>query len=254
MEIYVREREEEKAELDEIFCCTREDLIAGMMKVLPKGCVIRGSQVLAIKSDGNAKKTEVTAVKVNIASGQEVWLRSRLLDQDEGFDYVFGADGVHSVLATQLNPGMARQPGGTTNTVVTCLKDEGLAQQLGTRFIKRSKTKGKCCAVGMLSPARGIALLFMQFSTALHGTAPYMRPEIRSFIHGVVGLPSVPGASEPDNICLLPGHSLGTTLIFTYGASCQVATRHKVTASLARFWAMPCTQCQTSAAKGHLLL
>ena len=210
IEIYVREREEEKAELDEIFCCTREGLTSGMMEVLPKGCVFMGSKVLAIKSDGDAEKTAVTAVKVKTASGQEVWLRSRQLDHDEGFDYVFGADGVHSLLAKRLNPEMVRNPGGATNTVVTCLKDEGFALQLGTRFVKtyfRSKTRGQCCAFGMLSPARGIALGFMQFSTVLHGTAPYdstkdMRPEIRSFIHEVLGLPSV-GANEPEHICLL---------------------------------------------------
>ncbi len=86
MEIYVSEREGEKAELNGIFCCTREDLIAGMMELLPKGCVIRGSQVLAIKLNGDAKKTAVTAVKVTTASGQEVWLRLRQLDQDKGFD------------------------------------------------------------------------------------------------------------------------------------------------------------------------
>ena len=133
MEVYLSENEEERSDIiDEIFCCTREDLILGMTKMLPRGCVIRGSTVLAIESKGISEETEVTAVKVLSASSHKVLLQSRQFDEDEGFDYVFGADGVHSILARQLNPDMDRQSGGSTNTIVTCLKDEVLAQQLGT--------------------------------------------------------------------------------------------------------------------------
>ena len=103
------------------------------MKLLPKGCVIRGSQVLAIKSDGGAKKTAVTAVKVKTACGQDVWLRLPQFIQDKSFDYVFGADGVHSLLAKWLNPEMVHNSGEATNTVVTCLKNEGLTQQLSLK-------------------------------------------------------------------------------------------------------------------------
>jgi len=209
MEVYLSEDDEERSDIDEIFCCTREDLILGMMKMLPQGCVIRGSTVLAIESKGISEETEVTAVKVLSASGHEVLLQSRQFDEDEGFDYVFGADGVHSILARQLNPDMDRHPGGSTNTIVTCLKDEVLAQQLGTRFIKtyfRNKAQKQCCAFGLLSPSRGVVLGFMQFSTKLHGTAPYesgnnnMQTEVRGFIHKVLNLPLPPEDNKSDNI------------------------------------------------------
>jgi hypothetical protein len=61
----------------------------------------------------------------------------------------------------------------------------------------------------MLLPTRGIVLGFMQFSTVSHGMVPYdstkdLRPEFRSFIHEVLGLP-LAKASEPENICLYLG-------------------------------------------------
>jgi 2-polyprenyl-6-methoxyphenol hydroxylase-like FAD-dependent oxidoreductase len=212
MEVYLINKEEEKTELDEIYACTREDLILGMMKVLPKGCVFRGSQILAIEAEGNGNNTAVAAVQVRtVSSGQEIWLMSRQLNKDNGFDYVFGTDGVHSLLASRLNPEMTRPSGGATNTVVTCLKDEGLAQQLGGRFIKtyfRNTTIGQCSAFGLLSPSRGVVLGFMQFSTKLHGVAPYdtgkdMRTEIHNFIYNVIKLPSVSRSDDPKHICLI---------------------------------------------------
>ncbi|KAL3805751.1 hypothetical protein ACHAW5_003831 [Stephanodiscus triporus] len=198
-ETYVHHQEGgNKDEVEGIFSCTREDLVSGMIEVLPKGCVIRGSRVLDIETEGSAEKTTVTAVKVMAASGQESWLRLRQPNQENDFDYVFGADGVNSLLARRLNPEMSRRPGGSHNTIVTCLKDDRLAQQLGARFVKtyfHSVTKGQCCAFGLLSPAMGVVLGFMQFSTVLHGTAPYksgknMRADVRGFIIDVLGLPS----------------------------------------------------------------
>ena len=211
-ETYVHHQEGgNKDEVEGIFSCTREDLVSGMIEVLPKGCVIRGSRVLDIETEGSAEQTTVTAVKVMAASGQESWLRLRQPNQENDFDYVFGADGVNSLLARRLNPEMSRRPGGSHNTIVTCLKDDRLAQQLGARFVKtyfHSVTKGQCCAFGLLSPAMGVVLGFMQFSTVLHGTAPYkseknMRADVRGFIIDVLGLPSVIRANESENIRML---------------------------------------------------
>ena len=253
-EIFKRDILVEKVAMDGIYCLTRRDLISGMEQLLPEGCVVKGSHAVDIefeggKSNENAEQTVVTAVKVvDVASGQGSWLRLRLChhhrniinheEDDEHhnhhdkhnngglFDYIFAADGVNSLLAKRLNPHMNRYPGGTTNTIVTCIKDAVLARQLRTRFIKtyfRSKSKRQCCAFGLISPSNGNMLGFLQFSTAFHGRAPYnnvdtknqksMHAELYKFIVDALSLPSLPFPSssspsssspdEPENIRLL---------------------------------------------------
>ncbi len=237
-EIYKREREVETVTMDGIYCLARSDLLSGMERMLllqsttegGGSCVkiIRGSQVVEIEAEGDADQTVVTAVKVaEMASGKATWLRLRRhfinhdeqqqqeednLDNTNVFDYIFAADGVHSLLAKRLNPDMNRCLGGTTNTVVTCVKDEDLARRMSTRFIKtyfRSKKRRQCCAFGLLSPANGMMLGFLQFSTVFHGQAPHnsqknMRAEIHSFIEDVLALPSSSSSvDEPENICML---------------------------------------------------
>lgn len=238
--------------MDGIYCLARRDLISGMEQMLPEGCVVKGSHAVDIEFEGgdsNAKQTVVTAVKVvEVASGQGTWLRLRQChhpniitnhEKDDEhhnhhdkhnngglFDYIFAADGVNSLLAKRLNPHMNRYPGGTTNTIVTCIKDAVLARQLRTRFIKtyfRSKSKRQCCAFGLISPSNGNMLGFLQFSTAFHGRAPYnnvdtknqksMHAELYKFIVDALSLPSLPFPSssspsssspdEPENIRLL---------------------------------------------------
>ncbi|KAL3772195.1 hypothetical protein ACHAWU_000543 [Discostella pseudostelligera] len=260
-EIYKRSTLVEQVNMDGIYCLARDDLLVGMINMLPDECVIWGSQVMEIEAHGEGETTVVIAVKVvEVSSGIETWLRLRPhhphhhyhvnnegedydnnhLDDNNNsnntvFDYIFAADGVNSLLAKRLNPNMNRCPGGTTNTIVTCLKNEQLARKLHTRFIKtyfRSKMKQQCCAFGLLSPAEGQMLGFLQFSTGLHGQAPYHHhhhhakkrdcrhaAELHRFIEDVLALPSSSSFAsspannnseisddEPENICLLQSY------------------------------------------------
>ncbi len=134
--------------LEEVYCVTRQGLVDGLTRQLSHSRIHYGSKLNNIALNADHTRVE-----------QLIFEHGPTHVQDS--DFVIGASGSSSILATKLNPDLERRLSPVFE-IVGSSNQPDLAQQLGTVFVKTVFAK-LGLAFGLLAPTATRVVGFLQF-------------------------------------------------------------------------------------------